>query len=101
MTSTHRKGVSEWYKGNRYLSAFISIYIISFHRSPYMLRQIIVVIIIPLGHAQTYNQDVSSVFIMTGLNTLYSNNSSSSNNNNNKNKHFATHECDKVFYQIK
>jgi hypothetical protein len=47
-----------------------------------MLRQIMVVIITPMGRAQTYNQGVRNVFIMTGINTLYSNNSSSSNNNN-------------------
>ena len=58
-----------------------------------MLRQIKVGIITPLGHAQTYNQGVRSVFIMTGINTLYNNNSSSKNNNNN-NKRYATHKRD-------
>jgi len=48
-----------------------------------------IVIITPLGHAQIYNQSVRSVFIMTGINTIYSDNNSS---NNNRNKRFATHE---------
>ena len=59
-----------------------------------MLRQIVVGIITQLGHAQTYNQGVRNVFIMTGINTLYNKKSSSSNNNNNNNKRYATHKRD-------
>jgi len=43
-----------------------------------------VVIITPLGHAQIYIKGVRKAFIMTGINTLHSNDRS--NNNNNKNK---------------
>jgi len=57
-----------------------------------MFRQIMFGIITQLGHAQTYNQVVRSVFLMTGTNTLYNN-----NNNNNKNKRCATHGCDNDF----
>jgi len=57
-----------------------------------MLRQIMVVIITPLGLAQIYNLGVRSVFIMTGINILCSN-----NNNNNRNKRYATHELGNGF----
>jgi len=59
-----------------------------------MLRQIMVVIITPLGHTQIYNQGVRVGFIMTGINTLFSNNN---NNNNNNNKQSATQERDNGF----
>ena len=58
-----------------------------------MLRQIMIVIITLMGHAQIYNQCVRSVLIMTGINTLYSNNNNSSNNN----KRCTTHESDKFY----
>jgi hemolysin-activating ACP:hemolysin acyltransferase len=53
-----------------------------------MLRQIMLFIITPTGHAKTYNQCVRRVFIMTEINTLY--------NNNNTTTWYATHEIDKV-----
>jgi len=59
-----------------------------------MLRQIMVLIITPLGHVQIYNQGVRSVFITIGINNLYSNNS---NNNNNINKPCATRQRDNGF----
>jgi len=49
-----------------------------------MLRQIMIVNITPLGHAQIYNQCVRSVFIVTGINTHYNNNSNNNNNTTTK-----------------
>jgi hypothetical protein len=54
-----------------------------------MFRQIMNIVITPLGHAQIYNHGVRSVFIMTGINTLYNNISLSKNN-----KSYNTHESD-------
>jgi hypothetical protein len=41
-----------------------------------MLRQIMVVIVTPLGHAQTYNQGVRSFFVIKRINTHHNNSSS-------------------------
>jgi hypothetical protein len=41
-----------------------------------MLRQIMVVIITPLGCAQTYNKGVRIVFVITEINTHHNNKSS-------------------------
>ena len=60
-----------------------------------MLKQMMVVIITPLGHAQKYNHGVRSVFILTAINTRY--NTNSRNNNNNNNNLYATHESDNDF----
>jgi hypothetical protein len=62
--------------------------------SPYMLRQIMVVIITLLGYAQIYNQCVTCVFVITGINTLYIKNSSKNN------KRYATHERDKLYARL-
>jgi len=81
MTSTHRSGISESYERKKYCSTFTFMNIKQFtffHSLYYMLRQIMVVIITPLGHAQIYSQRVRSVLIMTGINTLYSCGNSSS-----------------------
>jgi hypothetical protein len=58
-----------------------------------MFRNIMNVIITPLGHVQTYNQGVSSVFVMTGINRRYNYN----NNNSKNNKRYTKHECEKRF----
>jgi hypothetical protein len=42
-------------------------------------------IITPMGHLQIHKQVVRGVFIMTGVNTIYSHSSSSSINNNSNN----------------
>jgi len=60
-----------------------------------MLRQIMVLIFTPLGHAQIYDEGVRIVFVMIGINERYINNSNSSNNNNNN--LYATHEHDNGF----
>ena len=80
MKSTLRSSISDSYEGIKYCSTFIfmNINLPYFHSPYYMLRQIMVFIITPLGPAQTYNKGVTSVFIMTGINTH-------NNNNNNSN----------------
>jgi hypothetical protein len=93
MAGTHRNGNNDRYKGNNYWSAFISINIISpFHRSPFMFRHSMIVIITPVGHAQKLDQVVRSVFIMTGIYIHY-NNSRVKNN-----KRYYTHERDKFLW---
>jgi len=96
VTSTHRSGISESYERKKYCSTFTFMNIKQFtffHSLYYMLRQIMVVIITPLGHAQIYSQRVRSVLIMTEINTLYENKHNKNNSKNNK--QHATHERDK------
>jgi len=53
VTGANRNEMTGWYRKNNYLSAFISISIISpLQEWLYMLRQIMVVIITPQGHGQ-------------------------------------------------
>jgi len=55
MTSILKSNISDSFEENEYRSAFtfMNINLHFFHRPYYMLRQIMVVIITPLGHALT------------------------------------------------